>query len=80
MQLRTWVNSGYHGGGPTQVNQPWCVIHFLHPNLISISLTTHPQQIHKTQVDSNCHKKSQLYLKREEEMVVEGFYFCRSYK
>ena len=64
MWLRTQVDSRYHGGGPTQVNQAWCIIHFLHPNLISISFTAHPlwiHEAHKAQVNSNRQKKNQNY-------------------
>ena len=52
------------GTQPRLTNQPWRVIHFLHPNLISISFTAHPlwiHEAHEAQVDSNRQKKNRNY-------------------
>ena len=84
MQLRPWVNSRYHGGGPTQVNQAWHVICFFapKPHLTSVTLTTCQPQIYTAQGDFNCSKTCNCLRKRREEgegyLFVQKFYNCKS--
>ena len=87
-QLRTWVNSRYHGGGPTQVNQvnqAWHVILFLHLIFVSSSPLPSPLSttIHTARGDFNCPKPHNCLRKRREEgegyLFVQKFYNCKSH-